>query len=262
MSKPLLLIDNSNTRTKFALAAPGGELMHELRTCPTADISADTLRRTLEGWSYEGAVLCSVAPQAAAILRAELSCPITEISSASCPHFLRGYGSPQSLGADRIANAAAVATHYPLPCIAVDLGTACTFDLVVAEPSGPRFVGGAISPGLHTAARALAEHTARLPELSRAALYSPPVPGAMGQHTEQAIHAGLIYGFEGMIRGILDEMAHHLGQKPGIVLTGGDTALWASTPPWADNIDSTLTIKGILSLAHNKCTFFVSPMQN
>lgn len=248
MSTALLLVDNSNTRTKFALLPAGGSLESaELRTCPTADLCRATLRRVLAGWVFSRALLCSVAPRAAAVLRAELGCPVSELHAARCPHLLRGYASPLSLGADRVANAAALAAHYPLPCVAVDPGTACTFDLVVPGADGPRFAGGAISPGLLTSARALAQHTAKLPLLTPAELRTLPAPGALGQNTRQALLAGLVFGFRGMVRGILEEMASSLGERPGVVLTGGDAALLPPLPGWRIHTDKLLTFKGLLA---------------
>ena len=256
MSSPLLLVDNSNTRTKFALVAPGAHEPSPPRSCPTAELSPAAIRRVLSGWSFSHAVLCSVAPRAAAILRESLGCPISEITAACCPRLLRGYPSPDSLGPDRIANAAAVAAYYPLPCIAVDLGTACTFDLVVADADGPRFAGGAISPGIHTAAHSLADKTARLPHFSAADLREPPPPGACGLSTKQAMLAGLRYGFQGMVRGVIEQMSRALHQQPHVVLTGGDAELLAHLEPFNTSIDKQLTIKGILHIHKNNDTLF------
>lgn len=256
MSEALLLVDNSNTRTKFSLVAPGHNAPGEVRTCPTAEINASTLKHTLAGWEYAHAVLCSVAPHAARILCKELGCPVSEISAASCPHLLRGYAGANTLGADRIANAAAVATLYPLPCIAVDLGTACTFDLVVEEADGPRFAGGAISPGLQTMAEALAQRTACLPLISANALRTSPAVGALGQNTQQAMLAGLLHGWRGMALGVLAEMRRHLPQEPSIVLTGGDADLLICDANFDFTIDKLLTLKGILSIYKSHNVFF------
>lgn len=253
---PLLLVDNSNTRTKFALATPGACGPGELRYCPTAELSPETLQHCLAGWSYTQALLCSVAPAAANILRQALGCPVTSISAASCPQLLRGYAGSGTLGADRIANAAAVAACYPLPCVAVDVGTACTFDLVVEDPEGPRFAGGAIAPGLHTAANALAAQTACLPQLTPEMLREEPVPGACGQNTQQAMLAGLLYGFRGMVQGVLAEMSRPLAQKPCVVLTGGDAELLSGHLEFDTHVDISLTLKGMLSIQQTFGTLF------
>lgn len=247
VGEPLLLVDHSNTRTKFALIREGECGVSRVRSCATAEISAATLRHTLAGWEYARALVCSVAA-AGKQLRALLGGGAEMLSAASCPQLLRGYAGASTLGADRIANAAAVAACYPLPCVAVDVGTAVTFDLVVEEAEGPRFVGGAIAPGLHTAARALASHTAALPQLSPQQLQQTPPAGACGQGTQEAMLAGLRYGFAGMVQGVLAEMARCPGQQPTVVLTGGDAELLRLHLQGGAIVDNTLTLKGMLAI--------------
>ena len=247
---PLLLVDNSNTRTKFTLAE-GGAPRGDVRTLPTADIAPAALEQLLRGWQYSHAIICSVVPWAAAILRESLGCPCTEISADLCPELVRGYPQPTTLGADRIANAAAAAAHYALPCIAVDLGTACTFDTVIREAEGPRFLGGVIAPGLPTLSRALSGSTALLPITDTAALRVGDVP-AIGSSTQAALQAGLCYGFPGMVRGILSALRAELSAEPGIVLTGGDAHLPALEGKKIGIIDNDLTFKGILSIISRK----------
>ena len=110
-----LLIDNSNTRTKF-IRADGAKLCGDVRSLPTSSLSPSAVQDLLRGWEYDAAVICSVVPDAVKILRAALSCPSFEIS-ASFPtslgkQLLRYYPHPETLGADRLANAAAVAAHF------------------------------------------------------------------------------------------------------------------------------------------------------
>lgn len=243
----ILLIDNSNTRTKFALAE-AGQLLPERRTLPTADITPHTVQCVLEGWVYSRAIICSVAPQAAAVLRSCLGCPTQEISAACCPDLVRGYPAPDTLGADRLANAAAAAAHYPLPCVAVDLGTACTFDAVVMEDGRPRFLGGIIAPGLPSLSAALAGSTALLPATDTTPLRTEQ-PSPVGTCTQAALQAGLYYGFPGMVQGILQALHHALPQPPCIVLTGGDARLPSLSGVKIDFVDNSLTLKGILALS-------------
>lgn len=240
---PLLLVDNSNTRTKFTLAE-GGAPRGDVRTLPTADIAPAALEQLLRGWQYSHAIICSVVPWAAAILRESLGCPCTEISADLCPELVRGYPQPTTLGADRIANAAAAAAHYALPCIAVDLGTACTFDVIVQQEGSPRFIGGVIAPGLPIMRSGLAERTALLPTADLA----PQLTSAIGRSTRQAIQAGLLHGYRGMVQGIIRQLAAELPQPPCVVFTGGDAGLWEGIPDWAHVIDNSLTFKGMLSI--------------
>lgn len=240
----LLLIDNSNTRTKFTLAQHG-ELQPEPRVLPTAEISPASLAHALEGWVYEQAILCSVVPRAAGILRSSLACPVHEVTAAACPELLSHYPGRATLGADRIANAAAAAAHYPLPCVAVDLGTACTFDTIARVDGAPRLIGGVIAPGLRALAAAPASSTAQLPGISTHHLHTAP---ALGTDTRTALQAGLYHGYTGMVSGILQSIARQLGRQPFVVLTGGDATLWHPLPTWANVYDKCLTFKGMISI--------------
>lgn len=247
---PTLLVDNSNTRTKFALAE-GGAILPERRILPTAELTAAALSRTLEGWEYSRAIICSVVPAAADTLRRSLKGPVLEVSAAACPTLLRGYPAPASLGADRIANAAALAAHYPLPAVAVDLGTACTFDAVVQAADGPQFLGGAISPGLQTLAGGLVGRTALLPHTDTQAMHRE-APGAIGRGTQAALQAGLYYGYLGMLSGIIRRMRTELPAPLCVVLTGGDATDTVAEALSAHSIDNNLTFKGMLSI-FNHC---------
>lgn len=244
-SAPTLLIDNSNTRTKFAFVQ-AGKLMEQTLILPTADISPESVRRTLEGHAYSRAIICSVVPQAAAILRESLNCPVDEVHADCCPELLRGYPTA-TLGADRIANAAAVAALYPLPCIAVDLGTACTFDVVALEEGSPRFLGGVIAPGLHALAHSLTRNTALLPATDTHHLFTTESsPIAAG--TAAALQAGLRHGYPGMLRGILDTLCSSLPSTPCIVLTGGHALPYIAQATHANYIDKMLTFKGMMQI--------------
>ena len=105
------------------------------------------------------------------------------------------YPKPESIGADRLANAAAVAELYGCPAIVVDFGTAVTFD-VVSE--GRRYVGGVIAPGLEAMTDFLYQRTALLPRLS---LKEPH--RAVGKSTIEAMRSGAIFGYRGLVREIL-----------------------------------------------------------
>lgn len=239
----LLLVDNSNTRTKFVLS-DGEQLTDEVRVLPTADITHHELLHTLKGWQFDRVLLCSVVPKAAATLRGSMDCPVWEVSASTCSHLLHHYPVPAGLGADRIANAAAAAALYPLPCLAIDLGTACTFDVIVSKQGYPSFIGGAIAPGLQVLASGLSGCTALLPATDTELPRHCP---AIGGDTHSALQAGLLHGYTGMVRGLIQSISQQLGQRPFIVLTGGDSNLWTDCPDWADHIDNQLTLKGILS---------------
>lgn len=246
-----LLIDNSNTRTKF-IRADGAKLCGDVRSLPTSSLSPSAVQDLLRGWEYDAAVICSVVPDAVKILRAALSCPSFEIS-ASFPtslgkQLLRYYPHPETLGADRLANAAAVAAHTPLPCIAADLGTACTFDAIDLRDGSPALIGGAITPGLQAFASALSSTTAQLPSIPLPNSLLASLQPLMATNTREAILAGCVHGFRGMTEGILRDFGELFGSPPAIVLTGGDAPLCASLPFPSIEIDNLLTFKGMLRL--------------
>lgn len=119
---------------------------------------------------------------------------------------------PETVGADRLAQASAAWTRAKGACVVVALGTAITIDVVDRRGN---FLGGLIAPGLRLMARALHEHTALLPEVEPARMRSP-----LGRHTRDAIRAGVSFAAEGLIRAAL---SHHQGRVFG---TGGDAVLY------------------------------------
>ncbi len=245
-----LLIDNSNTRTKFTLACDA-ELCGDVRSFPTSSLSAQTVANLLRGWEYDEAVLCSVVPAAAQTLRSGFSCPFREISPrALCPlgeKLLRFYPHKDTLGADRLANAAGV-DFSSLPCIAADLGTACTFDVIVLREGYPALLGGVIAPGLHAAAAALSSATAQLPFIHLRGS-STKFPALIATDTRQAVLSGCIHGFLGMVEGILQRLCKQLNSPPNIVVTGGDATFCTSLSLPGIKIDKYLTFRGILKLS-------------
>src|SRR5205085_8425809 len=108
------------------------------------------------------------------------------------------YPRPETIGADRLANAAAVAVLYGYPAVVVDFGTAVTFDIVSEQK---RYIGGVIAPGLEAMTSFLYHRTALLPKLS---LREPR--SAVGKSTAGAMMAGAIYGYRGLVRQILDRI--------------------------------------------------------
>lgn len=119
---------------------------------------------------------------------------------------------PETVGADRLAQASAAWLRTRGPCVVVSMGTAITIDVVNRRGE---FVGGLIAPGLRLMARALHDHTALLPEVEPARMKSP-----VGRHTRDAIRAGISFAAEGLIRAAL---ARSRGRVFG---TGGDAPLF------------------------------------
>lgn len=149
------------------------------------------------------------------------------------------YPTPASIGADRLANAAAVATLYGCPAVVVDFGTAVTFDVVSAERC---YIGGVIAPGLESMTNYLYNRTALLPKLT---LAEPR--RAVGRSTKAAMMAGAIFGYRGLVKEILARIvAEAFGnRKARVIGTGGYAQLIANQLPEIEAVHRDLTLEGL-----------------
>jgi type III pantothenate kinase len=145
---------------------------------------------------------------------------------------------PASVGADRIANAVAVADRYRLPAIVVDLGSATNFDVVL---EGPRYVGGVIAPGILTSAEELFRRGARLAKVELR------VPRrVVGKTTAECVQSGILYGAAGQIDGIVDRIKREIDvRRPTVVATGGLAEVLVSLCRNLKIVDPGLTIHGL-----------------
>lgn len=154
---------------------------------------------------------------------------------------------PAEVGVDRILNALAVARLYGAPAVVLDFGTATTFDCVSAAGD---YLGGAILPGPRLAARALADHTAQLPQVE---IRKPRK--VVGTNTVECIQAGLYTGYLGMLervlRDTLAEMRRKTRRRIRVVATGGSAGLFAGDLPRVERVVPDLTLQG-LRLAYQK----------
>lgn len=241
----VLLIDNSNTRTKFCLLSRLGE--NAVRSLPTQELSVASIRDAVRGWAFSRVVLCSVVPEAACKLRAAFEQPVIFLSAdlAGLKVDFSHYPGRNTLGADRVANALGLAAAYPAPAVALDMGTAVTFDVVTPAPDASLcFRGGAITPGLQTLCQSLHLSTALLPSV-QIRQCSPCV----GQTTQEAIWGGCSIGFCAMVQGVLQQIERELGCKPFVVATGGDAAWAAPFIPEIDTVAPMLTLSGLAFFA-------------
>lgn len=147
------------------------------------------------------------------------------------------YDNPRDVGADRIVDAAAVKALYSLPACVVDFGTATTFNAVSAEGD---HLGGAIAPGIGIAAQALFERTAKLP---RVELTRPP--SAIGRNTPHAMQSGLLFGYVGLVEGMVARFKTELGPETHVIGTGGLAEIIARETDVIDVVDPWLTLHGL-----------------
>jgi type III pantothenate kinase len=145
--------------------------------------------------------------------------------------------NPREVGADRIVNAVAAHKLYKGPVIVIDMGTATTFDAVSKDGD---YLGGAIAPGIVIATEALFTRTAALPRVD---LTYPKK--AIGTSTIAAMQSGIVFGYMGLIEGIVTRIREELGGKAKVVVTGGYSKLFAEKTPVIDVVNPDLTLIGL-----------------
>ncbi len=145
--------------------------------------------------------------------------------------------NPREVGADRIANAAAAHYLYSGPVIVVDMGTATTFDTISAEGD---YLGGAIAPGIDTAAEAMFERAAMLPRIELS--YPKKV---IGTSTVGAMQSGFLYGYVDLVDGLINRIRKELNQPAKVVATGGYANLIAGESKFIDEVNMSLTLIGL-----------------
>ncbi len=240
----ILLIDVGNSNTHLGLA--NSRRVIKKTDSPTSGWlkgkAPFQLAKFVGGTVLEGAALCSVVPRATPAVRRVLRdlwrLPCLELS----PKTLRGVGieypKPATIGPDRLANAVAAHHHFGAPVLAVDFGTALTFDIV---NRGGKYIGGIIAPGLAAMTDYLHEKTALLPRIKIRETRS-----IIGKSTQEAMLIGAVHGYRGLIRELLMELKGKL-RAPSlpVVATGGYARLMAAQLPEITHVEPNLTLEGL-----------------
>lgn len=246
-----LVVDVGNTETVVGLAVTRTELVAEWRVSSsvprTADEMTALIRAFLVGDGIDeskivrgvvGSVVPAVNHVWAKTIRTITGAEVVSVGPDSGLPIELDVEEPRSVGADRIVNTLAARELYGRDTIAVDLGTATTFDCITAEGA---FLGGVISPGLRSGLDWLAARTAKLP---RVELQPPEV--VIGRRTEACIQSGVFYqaieSVDGIVRRIKDEW-----QRPEayVVATGGFSNAIGPYLSTVDEIEPFLTLYGL-----------------
>jgi type III pantothenate kinase len=245
----LLAVDVGNTHTVLALY-DGARLAHHFRIGSSRGRTADELHVLLRQLlsvagvapsEVRGSILGSVVP--------ELSEVLVSASRAAFGHEMLVVGpgmktgmpilieNPREVGADRIVNSVAAFERTKSGTIVVDFGTATTFDCI--SPKG-EYLGGAIAPGVQIAAEALFIRAAKLP---RVELSKPP--RAVGRNTTHAMQSGILFGYVGLVDGLVERLRTELGFPCRVLATGGLAPVVHAESRAIDEVDEFLTLEGL-----------------
>lgn len=243
-----LAVDIGNTQTVIG-AYRGRSLEHRWRISTEASRTTDEYRILLSGLlsgvslPLGGAALSSVVPTAVPAIRPVLTemvnGPLVVVGPGTRTGMEIRIDNPREVGADRVANAIGAVELYGAPVLVVDFGTATTVDVIDASGS---YCGGAIAPGVQVAGDALAAAASALRrvELTR--------PGrATGRNTTEAVQSGLVFGWAGLVDGLVRRICaeNRLGTLP-VVATGGLARLIGPVCETITDIEDDLTLGGLL----------------
>ena len=248
----LLVIDVGNTNTVLGLY-DGDQLIHDWRIRTEIDHTIDEYGMLIFNLYQSSRMKTEKIKAVNAIIISCVVPPMLNILEPLCvkyfnvkplivgPGIKTGmpifYDNPKEVGADRIVNAVAAYDKYRQAAIIIDFGTATTFDYI--SPKG-EYMGGCIAPGIMISSEALFERAARLP---RVELSKPK--SVVTKDTVSAMQAVIIFGYAGLIDGIVERMKAEIKTKPLVIATGGLARLVASETKCIDKIEDMLTLEGL-----------------
>lgn len=221
MPKYKLLIDVGNSNISIALADER-EIIKTIRIATRRGITSDEFMTHFLCHFYKRerkyishALVASVVPEVERELgrfleRAKIDTTLVDYTMVPLK---TKYKRPEELGIDRLLVAFAAKEILGYPVIAVDMGTATTFNCVGKDGT---FLGGLIVPGLSTSLESLGKRGARLPIIRDLRTY-PPI---LADNTMDAMKAGILFGYSALVKGLVERLVEELGQAK-VVLTGG-----------------------------------------
>ncbi|MBI4213490.1 MAG: type III pantothenate kinase [Chloroflexi bacterium] len=235
------VFDGSELRASWRWATDAARLTDEYAVqlgwlLANVDLSPDHITRV---------AVCSVVPQLTGTFRQMahqyLGAEPLEISESTFTGIPLRVDNPREVGPDRIANAAGAKAAYPLPVVIVDFGTATNFDVVSRHGE---FLGGCFAPGIQSAIEGLMSRAARL---QRFDLVAPS--RVIGTNTVMCLQAGTIFGYVGLVEGLIRRIEKELGEEALIIGTGGLVETIAAQTDTIQVVDQNLTLTGLRYLA-------------
>ncbi len=245
----LLVVDVGNTNMVLGLY-DGDRLVHDFRleTCKgrTSDEYHVLLLNLLQLAGVEpsdvrASILASVVPS--------LNDTVIEAVDRAFDHEIMTVGpgiktgmpvlaeNPREVGADRIVNSVAAYERVKRAVIVVDFGTATTFDCISGKGE---YLGGAIAPGMQISANALFASAAKLP---RSEIARPP--RAIGRNTIHSMQAGIVFGYVGLVDGLVRRLTSEMETEVAVIATGGLATLIEPDSETIDEVDEFLTLEGL-----------------
>jgi len=252
----LLVVDVGNTHTVLGLY-DGDDLVHHFRIQSVKGRTEDeyvVLMTSLvqlagvEPEEVDCSILASVVPALTESIVRTVARAFEHDMLVVGPGIKTGmpilYENPREVGADRIVNSIAAYERVRGGVIVVDFGTATTFDCVSTRGE---YVGGVIAPGISLSADALFARAARLPKTE---IIKPP--HALGRNTVHAMQSGLVYGYVGLVDGMVERLRKEMGHPVTVLSTGGEAALIQSESSTIDHVDEHLTLNGLRILFYRQ----------
>ncbi|MGP8153771.1 MAG: type III pantothenate kinase [Smithella sp.] len=248
----LIVIDVGNTNTVLGLF-DGKHLLHDWRIRTEIDHTIDEYGVLIYNLYFSTPMKVKEVKSVSAIIISCVVPPMLNILEPLCikyfnikplivgPGIKTGmpifYDNPKEVGADRIVNAVAAYEKYHKESIIVDFGTATTFDYV--SPKG-EYMGGCIAPGIVISSEALFERASKLPRVE----FSKPKT-VITKDTVSAIQAGIMFGYGGLVDGIVTRMKAEVKTNPLVIATGGLANIIAPETKTIDKIEEMLTLDGL-----------------
>ncbi|HOP36487.1 MAG TPA: type III pantothenate kinase [Syntrophales bacterium] len=245
----LLVIDVGNSNTVIGLYQ-GEVLLHDWRI-------RTVVNHTVDEYGIKILNLCSVSSVDPGMIKdIIISCvvpPMLNILEPLCEKYFKKkplivgpgirtgmpifYDNPKEVGADRIVNAVAAHEKYGGELIVVDFGTATTFDHVTARGE---YMGGCIAPGMAISSEALFVRASKLPRVE----FSRPRV-IIAKDTVSSMQAGIMYGYAGLVDGIVERMKKEIRKDSRVIATGGLARNIAPETRSIDVVDEVLTLDGL-----------------
>jgi type III pantothenate kinase len=246
----LLAIDVGNTNTVIG-AFVGNDLVADWRIRTERDITVDELgmlflnlfqAQSVDFGAVKHVIISCVVPPMLSTLESLAEKYLKTQALFVGPGVKTGmpiyYDNPKEVGADRIVNAVAAYERFHQDLIVVDFGTATTFDYI---SSHGEYMGGAIAAGLIISSEALFQKASKLP---RVEIFAKPKK-VVAKDTISSMNAGLVFGYVGLVDGLVKRIKAEVGGNPLVLATGGPAGIIAAESDTIDEVLPDLTLDGL-----------------